>query len=38
MTKMDKVYTIFGCIGIAVVIGVILYLIISGDIFYYLSK
>jgi len=33
---MDKIYAIFGCIGIASFIGILLYLIISGNIWHYI--
>ena len=34
---MDKVYVIFGCVGIALFICVLVYLIISGNIWHYLK-
>ena len=33
---MDKLYTIFGYIGIAVAIGVLLYLVATGNLIGYL--
>ena len=33
---MDKLYTIFGYIGIAVAIGVLIYLIVTGNLIGYL--
>ena len=34
---MDKIYTIFGCIGIILFICVLIYLIASGNIWHYLK-
>ena len=36
MTKMDKVYVIFGCIGIAVVMGMLLYFLISWGLKFFI--
>lgn len=33
---MDKLYTVFGYIGIAVAIGVLIYLIVTGNLIGYL--
>ena len=33
---IDKVYTVFGYIGIVVAIGVLIYLVVWGDILSYL--
>ena len=36
MTKMDKFYAIFGGVGIAVVIGMLLYLLISWGLKFFI--
>ena len=33
---MDKLYTVFGYIGIAVAIGVLIYLVVTGNLIGYL--